>query len=87
MKILVDIFAEHYNRIVAQLQKESRLYAILMCGEIVYDQRAAKPKKVIRVLCDSADANFVLESTKTLCPEATKWVKQSIANPGRPANS
>ena len=82
MKILVDIFAEHYNRIVAQLQKESRLYAILMCGVIVYDQRAVKPKKVIRVLCDSADANFVLESTKTLCPEATKWVKKSIARHG-----
>ena len=81
MKILVDIFAEHYDRIVAQLQRESRLYAILMCGEIVYDQRAAKPKKIIRVLCDSADANFVLESTKTLCPEATWWVKQSIARP------
>ena len=79
MKILVDIFAEHYDRIVAQLQKESRLYAILMCGEIVYDQRAAKPKKMIRVLCDSADANLILESTKTLCPEATKWVKKSIA--------
>ena len=79
MKILVDIFAEHYDRIVAQLQKESRLYAILMCGEIVYDQRAAKPKKMIRVLCDSADASFILESTKTLCPEATKWVKKSIA--------
>ena len=79
MKILVDIFAEHYDRIVAQLQRESRLYAILMCGEIVYDQRAAKPKKMIRVLCDSADANLILESTKTLCPEATKWVKKSIA--------
>ena len=79
VKILVDIFAEHYDRIVAQLQKESRLYAILMCGEIVYDQRAAKPKKMIRVLCDSADANLILESTKTLCPEATKWVNKSIA--------
>ena len=79
MKILVDIFAEHYDRIVAQLQRESRLYAILMCGEIVYDQRVAKPKKMIRVLCDSADASFILESTKTLCPEATKWVKKSIA--------
>ena len=100
MKILVEIFAEHYNRIVAQLDRESRLYAILMCGEIVYDQRAAKPrkmvrvlscgvivydqraakrKKMIRVLCDSADASFILESTKTLCPEATKWVKKSIA--------
>ena len=79
MKILVDIFAEHYDRIVAQLQRESRLYAILMCGVIVYDQQAAKPKKLIRVLCDSADASFILESTKTLCPEATNGVKKSIA--------
>jgi hypothetical protein len=78
VKILVDILAEHYDQIVAQLQRESRLYAILMCGEIVYDQRAAKPKKMIRVLCDSADASFILESTKTLCPEATWWVKKSI---------
>ena len=82
MKILVDIFGEHYNRIVAQLQRESRLYAILMCGEIGYDQRAAKARKVVRVLCDSADANLILESTKTLCPEATWWVKKSIARHG-----
>jgi hypothetical protein len=34
---------------------------------------------IIRILCDSADANFIFESTKTLCPEATKWVKKSIA--------
>jgi hypothetical protein len=79
VKKLVDILAEHYDRIVAQIQRESRLYAILMCGEIVYDQRGAKPRKVVRILCDSDDANFILESTKTLCPEATKWVKKSIA--------
>jgi len=79
MKILVDIFAEHYDQIVGQLQRDSRLYAILMCGVIVYDQQAAKPRKVVRILCDSADASFILESTKTLCPEATKWVKKSIA--------
>jgi len=79
VKILVDIFAEHYDQIVGQLQRDSRLYAILMCGVIVYDQQAAKPRKVVRILCDSADASFILESTKTLCPEATKWVKKSIA--------
>ena len=39
MKILVDIFAEHYDRIVAQLQRESRLYAILMCGERAHAAR------------------------------------------------
>ena len=74
MKILVDIFAEHYDRIVAQLQRESLLYAILMCGEIVYDQQAAKPEKMIRVLCDSADASFILESTNVLA-RADKVIK------------
>ena len=33
---------------------------------------------MIRILCDSADANFIIESTKTLCPEATRGLRKVL---------
>jgi hypothetical protein len=79
MKILVDICSEHYDRIVARVGRDSRLYAILMNGVVVYDRQAATPKKVVKVLCEKSDARIILDAAKTLCPEATGDIEQSIA--------
>jgi hypothetical protein len=79
MKVWIEIFAEHHDRIAAKVPKNSRLYAILTCGEIAYDQGKGKPKKMIRVFCDSADVSLIIEATIKLCPEATECVKNSIA--------
>jgi hypothetical protein len=78
MKILVDISAENYDRIVAQIEKESRLYAIMMNGVIVYDRESEKPRRVVKVFCEQSDAGIILDAAKNFCPEATAEIERSI---------
>jgi hypothetical protein len=79
VKILVDIWMEHYDRIVAQVDRDSRLYAILMNGVVVYDRQSATPKKMVKVLCENSEAGIILDAAKNLCPEAACDIEQSIA--------
>ena len=79
MKILVDILVGHHDRIVTQVGRDSRLYSILMNGVVVYDRRTTPPRKLVKVLCEKSDAEMLLYTTKTLCPEATAEIAESIA--------
>jgi hypothetical protein len=50
-----------------------------MNGVVVYDRRTTPPRKLVKVLCEKSDAEMLLYATKTLCPEATAEIAESIA--------
>jgi hypothetical protein len=79
VKILVDIFVEHHDRIVTQVGRDSRLHSILMNGVVVYDRRTTPPRKLVKLLCEKSDAEMLLDAAKALCPEATAEIEESIA--------
>jgi len=79
VKLLLDISAEHFERILGQITEQSRLHSILMNSIVVYDHQDGLRKKVVKILCKASDADKLLDAAKTLCPEAAVEIEKSIA--------
>jgi len=77
MKILVDISINYHDRMLTRVGRSSRLYSLLKNGMFIHDSQIGVGK-VVQLLCEKADAEMLLDATKTLCPEATVEVEESI---------
>jgi hypothetical protein len=73
---IVKISAASYDRFLTQVDKESHLYSILKGGLIFDDDQCEG--KVVQILCDPPAVDLLLESARTLYPEAVREIKQSI---------
>jgi len=78
VRILVDISLEYYDQIMNRVAEHSRLHSILMNGVVVHDYQTGVRRRVVRILCNKADAEMLRDATETLCPEALSELEQRI---------
>jgi hypothetical protein len=79
MRIVLDVFAEHYEQIMMRVERKTRLHSVLMNAVVVYHRERESRRKVVKVLCDETGAALILEAAKTLCPEAIQEIEESLA--------
>jgi hypothetical protein len=78
MKILVDISPEHYDRILSEVDEESRIYAVLKNGLVLHRFEAGNDVRTIEILCDKFHARMILAAAEMYCPEAVAEIEESI---------
>ena len=78
MRILVDISMEYYEQIVNRVAEDSHVHSILMNGVVIHDYQTGVRRRVVKILCNKADAEMLRHAAKTLCPEALPELEQSI---------
>jgi hypothetical protein len=79
MRIVVDIFAEHYEQIIMQAERRTRLHSVLVNAVVVYHREGESRRKVVKVLCDEAGVGLILDAAKKFCPEAIREIEESLA--------
>ena len=78
MKILVDISSEHYDRILSELDEESRIYAVLKNGLVLHRFEAGNDVRTVEILCDKFHARMILAAAEMYCPEAVAEIEEAI---------
>jgi hypothetical protein len=78
MRILLDVFAEHYEQILIRAERKTRLYSVLMNAIVVYHREGESRRKVAKVLCDESAVALILEAAKKFCPEAIAEIEESL---------
>ena len=69
---------EYYEQIVNRVAEDSHVHSILMNGVVIHDYQTGVRRRVVKILCNKADAEMLRHATKTLCPEALPELEQSI---------
>jgi hypothetical protein len=77
MKILIEINFVRYYRFLGKCDSTSREYKVLKSGVEVSDPEDPS-KHVVTVLCESDEANRLLELARLICPEAVPDIATSI---------
>jgi hypothetical protein len=72
----VKVSAECYDNFLSQVDKDSHLYSILAGGLIFGNGRSEG--KIVKILCDQATVELLLESARILCPDAVRQIEESI---------
>jgi hypothetical protein len=78
VKILIDISPEHYDRILSEFTEESRMYAILKNGLVIYHFETGNVSKTVEILCDKFHARMILAAAEMFCPEAAAEIEEAI---------
>jgi hypothetical protein len=78
VNILVDISPEHYDRILSEVDEESRIYAVLKNGLVLHRFEAGNDVRTIEILCDKFHARMILAAAEMYCPEAVAEIEESI---------
>jgi hypothetical protein len=78
VKILIAISPEHYNRWLREFTEESRIYAILKNGLVIYDFDAGNEFRTIEILCDKFHARMILAVAEMFCPGAVPEIEEAI---------
>ena len=73
MKIMVIIPLEHYNVCVAKCEPTHPEYAWLKNGIVM---RAKDGGREVRIHCDDAHANWIMEFAARECPETFPYIKK-----------
>jgi hypothetical protein len=84
MKILIEMSREHYDSLLGQVTKESRLYSTLMSSLILHKSEAIRPTDTIMTLCEDDDGGALLQFAQQCCPEAASQIEQAIKLPRTP---
>ena len=69
---------EYYEQMVNRVAEHSHVHSILMNGVVVHDYQTGVRRRIVKILCDQADAGMLRDATETLCPEALPEMEQSI---------
>jgi hypothetical protein len=67
VKILVDISPEHYDRILSEVDEESRIYAVLKNGLVLHHFEAGYDIRTVEILCDKFHARMILAAAEMYC--------------------
>jgi hypothetical protein len=76
VKILIDIWPEHYDRLLSEFTEESRIYAILKNGLVIH--QAGNESRTVEILCDKFHARMILAAAEIYCPEAAAEIEEAI---------
>ena len=78
MKILIDISAEHYDRILSEFTEESRIYAILKNDVVIHHSEAGDEFRTVEIFCEKFHARMILAAAEIYCPEASAGIREAI---------
>jgi hypothetical protein len=78
VKILIDISAEHYDRILSEFTEESRIYAILKNGLVLHHFEGGNEFRTVEILCEKYHARMILAAAEMYCPEAVAEIEEAI---------
>jgi hypothetical protein len=78
VKILLDISPEHYDRILSELDEESRIYAILKTGLVLHHFEAGNDIRTVEILCEKFHERMILAAAEMCCPEAVTEIEEAI---------
>jgi len=78
VKILIDISAKHYDRILSEFTEESRIYAILKNGLVIHRFEAGNELRTVEILCEKFHARMILAAAEIYCPEAAAGIREAI---------
>lgn len=76
MKILIKIPPEHYDLFVAECDITSREYSILKNAVVARD--ISEDKRVIEILCDTEEADRLLDLAKRRYPEVVPSIRAGL---------
>jgi len=77
MKIILEIGLAGYYRFVAKCDPTSREYETLKNGVEITDPINGE-ERVVAILCESDEANALLDLAKLICPEVVLDIATSI---------
>lgn len=78
MKILIDISPEYYDRLLDEISEQSRMYAILKNGLVIYQIEGNPVSRTVEILCEKFHARMILAVAETVCPEAAAQIEEGI---------
>jgi hypothetical protein len=78
VKILIDIWPEHYDRLLSEFTEESCIYAILKNGLVIDHFEAGNESRTVEILCDKFHARMILAAAEIYCPEAAAEIEEAI---------
>jgi len=78
VKILLDIFPEHYDPLLSEFSEESRMYAILKNGLVIHHTESGNAFKTVEILCEKFHARMILAVAELVCPEAAAKIEEAI---------
>ena len=78
MKILIDISPEYYDRLLAEFDEESQIYAILKNGVVIHHFEAGNEFRTVEILCEKFHARMILAAAEMYCPEAAAEIEEAI---------
>jgi hypothetical protein len=76
VKILIKIPPEHYDLFVAECDITSREYSILKNAVVARD--ISDDKRVIEILCDTEEADRLLDLAKRRYPEVVPSIRAGL---------
>jgi hypothetical protein len=79
VKILIAISPKYYDRLLAEFDEESGMYAILRNGLVIHHSEAGNDIRTIEILCDKFHARMILAAAKMYCPEAAADIEEAIS--------
>jgi hypothetical protein len=78
VKILIDISPEYYDRLLAEFDEESHIYAILKNGVVIHHFEAGNQFRTVEILCEKFHARMILAAAEVYCPEAAAEIEEAI---------
>jgi hypothetical protein len=78
MRSPIDISRKHYDRILSEFTKESRLYSILKNGLVIHHFEPGNDFRTVEILCDKFHARMILAAAEVYCPEAAAGIEEAI---------
>ena len=78
MKILIEMSREHYDSLLGQVTKESRLYSTLMSSMILHKSEAIRPTDTIMTVCEEDEARALLQFAQQFYPDAASQIEEAI---------
>ena len=79
MKVLIEMPEEHYDLLVAECNITSREYSILKNGVVTRDQQSGSDRRMIEILCETEEADQLLDIANRLYPSAVPDIVKAIA--------
>jgi hypothetical protein len=78
VKILLEVSAEDYDRLLNRVDTKSQAYAILKNGVVIDSSHTGARQRMIEILCEKFHAIMLLRVAEKLCPEAASQIEEGI---------
>ena len=74
MALKMEISSDCYDRILAQIGADSRIYSVLKSG-LLFEESG---RRIVKLICEKADADIILDAARSICPEVVGNIEKTI---------